>query len=409
MIKLTVEKEDEKKEQYLTEVKDEVINRIEILLISLNHLNKKSIDLDEGAGIISFKVTTRKTIKIIEEENFIIKEADYNKSKYAKTVQSYLASSTNLAQVNIVGIIDLLNSLIEKDAKNLEALLTCPAGGLSTINKLLLSAVNPLSGKELEIIKLAFNYNSYKNVSGPIKKFFKKNFIKYCPYCNLEKVEILTIKGKNATGHQLDHFFSQTDHPLLSYSLFNLVPSGSNCNGTINKGEIPFTDEFHMNPHSSGFGDNMRFIPIKPGIAVIGINLEFNCVPGSKEMKQLIGDLTKIDELHDKGNINVFKLRTKYSDEEHVEWANILLGRIHNAHKTQRSISKFIDMMKNVDREAIHLEWYKNQISTPFYSENFGSRKDSKFNRDIHDYYFETNKSIINKFFKCISPFLKKY
>lgn len=411
MIKITIDKdkEDEKKKEYLDAVKDEVVKRIEILLISLNHLNKKKIDLDEG-DIRSFKVTTRNAIDIIEEDDSKIKADEYHKSEYEETVNSYLASSINLSQVNIAGIIDLLDSLIKDDAKNLEQLLICPASELYAINILLLSGVNPKPGKELDIIKLAFDYDSYANISVPIKKFFNKSkLISYCSYCNLEDVKVIPIdEGKNATGHHLDHFFSQKDFPLLSYSLFNLVPSGFNCN-VLNKGQIPFTDDFHMNPHLSGFGDNIRFVPIKTGIEVTGVDIKFNCDQGSKKIKQLIGDLTEIDERHDKGNINVFKLKSKYSDQEHVDLANSILERIHTTHVTQRSIAKFIKMMKNADKEAIHLKWYKTYICTHFYSEGFGSAKDAKFRRDIHDYYFETNKSIINKFFQYVNPFLKKY
>lgn len=411
MIKITIDEDkvSEKKKQYLDAVKDEVVKRIETLLISLKHLNKKKIDLDEG-DIRSFKVTTRNTIDIIEEDNSEIKEAQYQKTEYEGTIKAYLTASTNLSKINIVGIINLLDTLIEKDGEKLEVLLTCPADGLSTVNTLLLSGVNTNPGKELDIIKLAFNYDRYANISVPIKKFFNQSkLISYCPYCNLEDVKVIPIDEKNnATGHHLDHFFSQKDFPLLSYSLFNLVPSGYTCN-VLNKGQIPFTDDLHMNPHLSGFGDNIRFVPIKTGIEVTGVDIKFNCDPGSKKIKQLIGDLTDIDERHDKGNINVFKLKSKYSDQEHVDLANSILERIHTTHVTQRSIAKFIKMMKNADKEAIHLKWYKTYICTHFYSEGFGSAKDAKFRRDIHDYYFETNKSIINKFFQYVNPFLKKY
>lgn len=411
MIKITIDEDKVavKKKEYLDAVKDEVVKRIETLLISLNHLNRKKIDLDEG-DIRSFKVTTRNTIDIIEEDNSNIKEAEYHKLEYEKTIKTYLTSSTNLSKVNIVGIINLLDNFIKDDAKNLEQLLICHASELFTINTLLISGVNPKPGKELDIIKLAFDYDRYANISVPIKKFFNlSKLISYCPYCNLEDVKVIPIdEQNNATGHHLDHFFSQKDFPLLSYSLFNLVPSGYTCN-VLNKGKIPFTDDLHMNPHLSGFGDNIRFVPIKKGLEVTGVDIKFNCTPGSNEIKQLIGNLTDINELHDKGNINVFKLKSKYSDEEHIDLANSILERIHTTHVTQRSIAKFIKMMKNSDKEAIHLKWYKAYVCTHFYSEDFGRAKDAKFSRDIHDYYFQTNKTIINKFFQYVNPFLQRY
>jgi len=407
MIKLTIDNQEDKENEYLAKVKEDVVKRIEFLKISLSHLNGGTIDLNQS--IASVKVVTRNAIKIIEGKNFNEK-GDYNKSKYVNTVKLYLTSTNQLLSVNIKGIIDILNNLIKEDGIQLNELLICPPDELFSLNESILSGMKPVPVKEFEIIKLAFDYNAYGKVSTPIKKFFKdNNFINYCPYCNLENVAIIPIdEEKNATGHQLDHFFSQTDYPLLSYSMFNLVPSGSNCNSAINKGSIPFTNEFHINPYTDGFGDSARFIPIKVEMEVVGIDIKFNCLPGSKKFKQLAGDKNIIDERHNKGNINVFKLKAKYSDEEHVEDAKNILQRVHNAHKGRRSIEKFINMMTNSDLEAIHLKWYKDQIRTPFYSENFGKRKNSKFNRDIHDYYFEDGK-LINRFFQYVYTFLKKY
>ena len=404
MIKLTIDKVDSKKTEYQSAVKPEVMKRALFLKTSLGHLLGHHIDLN--FEIKSIQVVTRDIIRKIEGKKF--KEGNYNKANYKKTLADYLASSTSkISSVNIQGIYDLLEELLANNGKEIEELLICPADQLFELNKKMCGKIKARSAKEIEIVKLGFNYG---HLTGTIKKFFNNgNFTEYCPYCNLEKVEILEIDDElDATVHHLDHFYSQKTYPLLSYSLFNLVPSGYVCNSK-NKGEIPFTEDYHLNPYVGGFGENARFFPIESAGKVTGVDIKFNCANGSKELRQMIGDSATIDEKLENGNINVFKLKKKYSDAEHVEMADNILARIRNAHNGSRSIYKFIKMMKNTNLEEIHLEWYRRQISTPFYSKDFGKMRDSKFNRDIHDYFFERNKSIINKFFKHISPFLKKY
>lgn len=404
MIKLVIDQEDDKKLEYLGAIKPKVVERAGFLKTSLGHLLGKSIDV--SCNIRSIKVVTRDAVRIIEGKGF--KEGNYDKVHYKKTVEDYINSgSLKLRSVNIQGIYDILEDLCVDDGKKIDELLVCPADQLFKVNEEIMTNMNASSKKEVQLVKLGFDYSF---LTAEIKKFFNDgDFTQYCPYCNLEKVEILPIDDEtDATAHHLDHFFSQKTYPLLSYSMFNLVPSGYICN-TKNKGEIPFTEVYHLNPYIGGFGQNARFVPKESAGKVTDVIIHFNCVSGSKELKQLIGDSDEIDEKHENGNINVFKLKIKYSDKEHIEMADIILARIRNAHNGSRSIDKFIKLMKNPNPEEIHMEWYRNQISTPFYSNDFGNMRDSKFNRDIHDYFFENNKLIINKFFQRISPFLKKY
>ena len=57
--------------------------------------------------------------------------------------------------------------------------------------------------------------------------------IKACPYCNAEDIVIqdLQKEGVYIRNSELDHFYPRELYPYLSISLYNLVPSGSICNG----------------------------------------------------------------------------------------------------------------------------------------------------------------------------------
>ncbi|MFZ4400743.1 MAG: hypothetical protein ACOYO1_11970 [Bacteroidales bacterium] len=71
--------------------------------------------------------------------------------------------------------------------------------------------------------------------------------IKACPYCNA----ILTIVAEREGDEkkslfQLDHFFPKSKFPLLSISIFNLIPSCANCNHTKSNDDVDLNLDFHL-------------------------------------------------------------------------------------------------------------------------------------------------------------------
>lgn len=64
--------------------------------------------------------------------------------------------------------------------------------------------------------------------------------IKVCPYCNRSYVSYI----KEHQAFQFDHFFNKSDYPILSVSLYNLIPCCSSCN--TYKG----TNDFSYSPHN---------------------------------------------------------------------------------------------------------------------------------------------------------------
>ena len=64
-----------------------------------------------------------------------------------------------------------------------------------------------------------------KKYKWPIK-IIQELSLNVCPYCNRNYIN---PRG-NSQGGQTDHFFSHNDYPILSISLYNLVPSCSTCN-----------------------------------------------------------------------------------------------------------------------------------------------------------------------------------
>jgi len=184
--------------------------------------------------------------------------------------------------------------------------------------------------------------------------------------------------------------------------MYNLVPSDSTCNAT-NKRTTNFSDEFHLNPYSEGFGNSMNFIPVIIGstIKVTEITIRINEIYATRKYNQLIGNNREVneDDLSGNGNVNVFKLLTKYRDR--TRKAEKILNTIQKIDKGLRSSRKYIRLLTpSVNKKANYLKWYEANIDTPFKYNDFNNEAYSKFNRDIHDYYYSINQSRTNHYIR---------
>jgi hypothetical protein len=70
-----------------------------------------------------------------------------------------------------------------------------------------------------------------------------------CTYCNrVYTSTIINKKGNKIIRPTLDHWFPQSDFPLLALSFYNLIPSCSNCNSSV-KGATNFNLNNHIHPY----------------------------------------------------------------------------------------------------------------------------------------------------------------
>ena len=393
MVKIEIENRVVKEQEYIDSIFAVVLNRINILQKSIEHLSGLAINYN-GVNFDSLRTTTRKIINKIEKRND--SEDLYLINNYDATVFNYInAPNTNLLNINLIGLRDLLDYLTQ--INNLKNLLKCSPSQLWSLNHNLLNNYNIINSIDKDILKFAFNYD-YPEISSLIKKYFRdNNFVKICPYCNYFEVEYLESPiGQVAVSHHLDHFFYKATFPLLSYSMYNLIPSDYNCNST-NKGSIEFMDDYHLNPYIEGFGNSMNFVPIQLGskIKVDSIDIKINENRGSRKYNQLIGDNPIVEEADINGNINVFKLLTRYRGR--TTKAENILECLQKTDKGFNAIGKFLRLLNPNDKNNYYLEWYRKQIRTPFEYSEFNNEAFSKFNRDIHDYYYSLNPSITNR------------
>lgn len=96
------------------------------------------------------------------------------------------------------------------------------------------------------------------------------------------------------------------------------------------------------------------------------------------------------------GNLNVFKIRSKYKAEK-IKAAQIL-ELVKSNDKNIRHIKKFLQSLKGLNKELTYIDWYKKKINCSYYPETFNESSYSKFCRDIHDYYYSKNETSFNRY-----------
>lgn len=394
MIKINITNPSDLERDYLAKVLNSVRERIEAFKITLSHLQRGSINIHHPK-MEFVKLSSRNAINIIENLS-LTEDPHFFKHNYQNTLNKFLTSNKKLNSVNILGLDNLVDFLLNNENDELIKLMICKPENLKTKNDFLLKKFNLTSCVEIALLKVIFSYGNYSSISGKIKEFFRtNNHVKICPYCNIEKVKhIPTPFGGIARHHELDHFFDQAKHSLLSCSMYNLIPSDSICNGSSNKGSTLFDDDEYLNPYISGFQNSISFRPeILPQYKVKKIILEIR-EPNNVRLKQLVGKAGRKDESSRKGNINVFRLESKYNDCND-DSSNTLI-KIRNNSNNIFSLEKFTALMHLQHSKKAYLLWYKTYIGTPFNKEKFGEKAYSKLNRDLHDYYYKNNKGLID-------------
>lgn len=393
MIKIQINNLPQKKQEYLDAILDSVAFRISVLRKCLLHLNANPIDFND-INYQSIGPVTQKIIRIIGGGNTSFDDA----ADYVNKVTNYLNNPVGLNNINIVDITQFCDAMLANNNQQLSQLLVCEAADLTTLNQTIINFHNLNANRNLAVIKLAFDY-SYANIATEIKRFFRINqFVSACPYCNKEEtVHHTNDAGEVAESFQLDHFYDKASYPLLAYTFFNLVPSDQNCNVT-NKLTTEFTETYHLNPHEGGFDNRIKFVPIglTPSFDVSKIEVEILEAQGSVLYVKMNGNNQPNEEQDDLGNLNVFKIRSRYKKEKLK--AGQILELVKANDKNIKHIKKFLQSLNGLNKELTYIDWYKKKINGSYYPETFNDNSYSKFSRDLHDYYYSVNGTRFNRY-----------
>ena len=394
MIKIQINNEQQKKVDYTNAITTLVANRVSILRQSLTHLSGGGINFSTG-DFRSFKAVARAIVSIVGDPITIPK----GRTGYINSITNYIANANKLGNINIAGLIQLCDYLLANNEQHLRNILVEDADNLLNLNTNILNnhAIN--TAQNIEVIKLAFDYQAYDEISTPIKTYFRTNgFTKNCPYCNLESViHQVNKSGRVVRSLELDHFYDKARHPLLCYSLFNLIPSDHHCN-TTNKGTTQFNDTYHLNPHYMGYIDRISFVPVglTTSYKVNKIEITISEPPATPFYRRINGNNQPNVEHGDMGNLNVFQIRSKYENEIHR--ASSLLKIFQKENKQLKHLKKYFKALNTLNRKANYIKWYEEELNVRFNPPDFNDKAFSKFCRDIHDYYYMKNKSLFNRY-----------
>ncbi|EDM37027.1 hypothetical protein PBAL39_04493 [Pedobacter sp. BAL39] len=396
-----------RKMQYYNLIQNAIRIRLRNLRVSLENLiNPTTIDIS-SQPLGSINAVSYKLMKLIDPASTSKtrpQTADYE-------MQTKLFRSKNATKINALDLKFVINLLNDLDVKNdlLYILLTKEADGIKGFNDKLISDYSIDEIKHLNIIKLAFNYEEFdRDIASEIRNYYWSSVDKisytFCPYCNLVKI----APDKMPNGGQiiigtLDHFFNKDDFPLLSYSMFNLVPSCQPCN-MVYKKKIGFTELYHLNPHYSGANKRMRFEPKYKGDfrKMEEITISHHFADTTLEYQQLMGD-TKLPNPFELGNLNVFNILNRYNPDA-VDSAKNRLDRIDATNKNIPYIKKHLQRIFGKPDPEVYRDWYLANMESSFDEKDFGQRAYSKFNRDMHDFYYRViDTDSVNDFVRQIN------
>lgn len=152
----------------------------------------------------------------------------------------------------------------------------------------------------------------------------KKIGVSVCPYCNHNYIFTLNDNVNSVyTKPEFDHFYSKSKYPLLSLSLYNLVPSCSVCNKIKLKKDITFF------PYKNNCAESVKF-----SINSEGKENPHKWVTGEgKTNLQIKHSYDGIIETSDVTDTIVVQLGLDKIYNEHIDYVEELLDKVYAYNK----------------------------------------------------------------------------
>ena len=162
-----------------------------------------------------------------------------------------------------------------------------------TINNDFAALPNAKRPKNKELEKI-MGYDAVFNSGSKSKAFWLAKTVgkNTCVYCNRQYVFTVErgdgeVKEDRIARPVFDHWFAKSKHPLLSLSLFNLIPSCSICNSSV-KIEDEYTLATHIHPYVHEDGHPYFTFRVTPAAKKkLKWEVKLDAMPGSKEEKTI--------------------------------------------------------------------------------------------------------------------------
>jgi hypothetical protein len=267
--------------------------------------------------------------------------------------------------------------LAEFLADNLYKIITGTPEELIIINSFLNKscAKRKISFSDLTVVlNSIFDYEAFRDDKRKAYKLATSLGVNVCPYCDRNYTVTVIAKSPKSfiVRPDFDHFFPQSDYPLLALSFYNLIPSCAICNRTIKRDQnIRYGDYIH--PYEEDFGKEIAFsYSSSDPNSIIGIGKKL-FVDFSYNSK----DKEKVKRC--KNSTRLFKLREIYQ-ESHLQEISVIIRTYHI------SGGGYLEVLKNQFKGLATLEeLYKIAFKNYINEEDFGNMPLGKLTRDIVD------------------------
>lgn len=366
MIKIEINDIDKVKEAHFNGLKALILPRAQLFLLAFKFIDGQATVSDLENFSSDPRTKTSLLRLLVRRKSYLNSQSDYFALSHSTRVKVHYYNQ----RLHYIALFSQLS--IEANLRNL-----------------ILADIDQLVHQDTMFTQAWFEPMTFKLINKIIDydKFNKKKTLPYnayslaeslqvsvCPYCNrIYTSTIVTEDGEKIVKPTFDHFFSQSRHPFLALSFYNLIPSCNNCNSYL-KGNIPFELTTHVHPYREGFEKDAVFDFLfkkyeaeksHPGNYQVLINEN----PHSLRAARL------------SGNINDFKLREIYKSHADV------VGEI--VVKTDKESPYYaLSLFKSLPSlPASKKEFYKFYFSNYFDEKDFNRRPLAKLTKDIVSKY----------------------
>jgi len=180
------------------------------------------------------------------------------KEKYDRGLLEYLANSVDLILVGSASELEGFAHDFCKKYPDFSAYVANPKKGTSPDNR--------IHKNTLAIVHSCFDYEKFSEKANCWSAYSLvcAHNLRICPYCHAHHINYhvdptaTTLQKQYRIRPPLDHFLPKSIYPYLAVSLYNLIPSCTQCNSSIKSSVDPLSLDL-PSPHNNSLAIDIRF------------------------------------------------------------------------------------------------------------------------------------------------------
>jgi hypothetical protein len=219
-------------------------------------------------------------------------------------------------------------------------------------------------------LKNVFIYDWLANNKQRAYAFADRLQVNTCPYCNRNYTVTVIKKKRTIVRPDFDHFFPQSEYPLLALSFYNLIPSCLLCNRTI-KGFKSISLGKYIHPYQESYGVDLKinYFP-KDTDSALGIKRNL-------DIRVLLSKTNATKARRCEATFNLFKLKEIY-EVSHLDEISDIIRKYHI------SGGRYLKILRTEFPKLGSLEeLYKIAFGNYYHEDEFENRPLAKLTKDM--------------------------